>query len=147
MQSQNPNFGDIFFSFMIGYDKLERLMCEKSGLYSGQPRVLTTLMTGDGITLKELARRAKLGPSSLSVSIRNMEKAGLVRKEAAPDDHRTCLIYLTEKGRKHASLFCHFIHAYFSELHSSFETDMPASLEDILERLLNITDSHYEQIK
>lgn len=147
MQYPKHNFGDIFFSFMLEYDKLERLMCEKSGLYSGQPRVLTTLMSGDGITLKELAYRTKLGPSSLSVSVRNMEKSGLVRKEITPDDHRTCLIYLTEKGHGHATLFHQLIHTYFSELNSSFEADMPANLEGILERLLSITNSYYEQLK
>lgn len=147
MQPPKHDFGDIFFSFMLEYDKLERLICEKSGLYSGQPRVLTTLMAGDGITLKELASRTKLGPSSLSVSIRNMEKSGLVRKEISSDDHRTCLIYLTEKGYIHANLFHQIICAYFSELNSAFETDMPANFKDILERLLNITASYYEQLK
>ncbi len=147
MQSPEQNFEDIFFSFMIEYDKLERLMCEKSGLYSGQPRILTTLMSGDGITLKELASRTRLGPSSLSVSIRNMEKSGLVQKKNPPDDHRTCLIYLTERGHGHATLFRQIIRAYFSKLSSAFEADMPANFEDILERLLGITASYYEQLK
>lgn len=147
MMPPNQNLGEIFFSFILEYDKLERLICERSGLYSGQPRVLTTLRAGDGITLKELAYRTRLGPSSLSVSVRNMEKAGLVRKEASPDDHRTCLIYLTEKGHEHAYLFRQLIRAYFSELNSSFEADMPVNLENTLERLLDITGSYYEQLK
>ena len=141
------DFGDTFYSFIYEFYKLERLMCEQSGLYSGQSRILTTLMTEDGITLKELARRAKLGSSSLSVSIRNMEKSGLAQKKILPDDHRICLIYLTDKGRSHAYSFHQLIHTYFSELSSSFETNMPASLEEVLERFLNITDSYYEQLK
>lgn len=147
MQSSKHNFEDIFFSFMLEYGRLERLMCERSGLYSGQPRVLTTLMSGDGITLKELAYRTGLGPSSLSVSVRNMEKSGLLRKEVTPGDHRTCLIYLTEKGYGHAALFHQLIQTYFSELNSSFEADMPVNLENTLGRLLDITGSYYEQLK
>lgn len=147
MDSDRLSFGDSFFSFIYEFDKLERLISKKTNLYSGQPRILTILMTEDGITLKELANRTHLGMPSLSVSIKNMEKSGLVYKIPDPDDSRTSHIYLTEKGQSYGEAFHHLIHAYFLKLEEAFQSNSPDNLEDIIKQFLDTTTSYYNQIQ
>lgn len=147
MQTQKFEYGDTFFSFMNEFDKMERLICQKTSLYSGQPRILTVLMTEEGISLKKLAELTKLGMPSLSVSVRNLEKAHFVYKEAVPNDNRTSLIYLTAEGRRQAENFHKLIHGFFQELNDSFLKNHPDNLSEIIGMFLSTTLSYHQQLK
>lgn len=61
--------------------------------------VLLSLWQEDGLKLMELGRRAGLEPSTMTGLIDRMERAGLVRRVADPDDRRAQRIHLTEPGR------------------------------------------------
>lgn len=109
-------FGHHFYTFSHEFAKLERTLCRKAGLYSGQPRVLTMLKDNEGCTLSMLSELCGIGMPSLSVSVRNMEKSGLIRKGSTERDSRAQLLYLTDPGREKAELFHTFIDAFFKEL-------------------------------
>lgn len=147
MQTQKYEFGDIFFSFINEFDKMERLICQKTSLYSGQPRILTVLMTEEGISLKRLAELTKLGMPSLSVSVRNLEKSQFVYKESVPGDNRTSLIYLTPKGRQQAENFHKLIHGFFQKLDNSFRENTPDNLSDIIRMFLETTADYHLTLK
>lgn len=71
----------------------------KIGLHKGQPPILFMLWEKDGLTQKDIAEESKLKPSTVTVMLRRMEKAGLLRRETDPKDLRVSRVYLTEKGK------------------------------------------------
>lgn len=68
------------------------------GLYRGQPPILFVLWKEDGKTQKEIADELRLKPSTITVTLKRMEKAGLLERRSDPQDLRITRVYLTEKG-------------------------------------------------
>jgi DNA-binding MarR family transcriptional regulator len=73
---------------------------ENYGLYQGQSRILETIAEMNGSTQKELADTLSISPASLAVSVKRLQKAGVVEKTADQADLRNNRIYITEKGQK-----------------------------------------------
>ena len=73
---------------------------ENFGLYPGQTRILNTIAEMDGSTQKELAEQLNISPASMAVSIKRMQKTGIVEKAADAQDLRNNRIFITEKGRR-----------------------------------------------
>lgn len=73
---------------------------ENYGLHSGQPRILHTIAEMNGATQKAIANKLQSSPASLAVSIKRLQKAGLLEKVTDESDLRINQIYLTEKGKK-----------------------------------------------
>jgi DNA-binding MarR family transcriptional regulator len=71
---------------------------EHYGLYPGQSRILNTISEMGGSTQKEIADRLDISPASIAVSIKRMQKAGIVEKTADEHDLRNNRISITEKG-------------------------------------------------
>ncbi len=108
--------GGLFFSLTYEFARLERVMSKRMGLYSGQPRVLTTLKDNDGCTLSELSAHCGIGMPSLSVSVRNMAKTGLIRKDNSEKDSRAQHLFLTERGREKDWMFHEAIDQFYKEV-------------------------------
>lgn len=109
------DFGGLMFSLTHEYARLMRQVSVRAGLYTGQPRVLTMIKDNDGCTLKELSELCDIGTPSLSVSVRNMEKSGLLRRERGTDG-RNQKIFLTESGREKAVAFHLEIDRFYKEM-------------------------------
>ena len=73
---------------------------ENYGLYPGQSRILHTISELNGSTQKELADSLNISPASLAVSVKRLEKAGIVAKAADTSDLRSNRIFITEKGKQ-----------------------------------------------
>ena len=72
----------------------------KVGLYKGQPPVLFLLDRAEkGLTQAQLAEKLSVSPASITVSLRRMEKAGLVLRSPDHQDARRNLVTITEDGR------------------------------------------------
>lgn len=76
-----------------------------TGIYMGQPPILNFIYKNNNCTQKELADYLMVSPASVAVSIRRMQKSGLIEKVADKKDMRLNRIYLTNKGRE-ISEFC-----------------------------------------
>jgi DNA-binding MarR family transcriptional regulator len=61
--------------------------------------LLLPLFEEDGLRMGELARRARLAKQTMTTMVRLLEREGLVRREADPDDGRAIRILLTERSR------------------------------------------------
>lgn len=72
----------------------------KLGLYPGQPPILFMLWEQDGRTQTELCERLELKPATITVMLRRMEKAGLIKRKTDENDLRVSRVYLTEQGRQ-----------------------------------------------
>ena len=132
-------FGGVIFSFFYEYDRLMRRLSTKSGLYSGQPRVITVMQAHPGCTLSELAEMIGVGMPSLSVSVRNMRKSGLIRTDG--DKLKGRKLYLTEEGMKKAEAFDNI----FDEFLQGFVDDLGAENEDVIDgQLRNMVNVLHE---
>lgn len=124
------DFGCLVFAFSAEFSRLQRRMSEKVGLYAGQPRVLTMLRQCEGCALKELSRVCNIGMPSLSVSVRNMEKAGWVYREGSPRSPR---IYLTDAGREKADQFHALIDTFFADYLDSLTPEEAGQVNTLLD--------------
>ena len=73
---------------------------EKTGVYPGQPPLLLALYCRNGQSQKELAKKMRIKPATMTVMIKRMEKTGFVDHKQDEIDQRVSRIYITEKGIK-----------------------------------------------
>ena len=82
-------------SFMFGKYVCREL--EAIGMRSSYRHVMKPLMEQDGMTQLELVNLTQLKAPTISITLRNMEREGIVRRETH--------VYITEKGREmHAKI-------------------------------------------
>lgn len=71
---------------------------ERLGVHPGQMPVLFEVHRRGGLYQRELCRNLCLRPSTVTVTLRRMEKAGLIERRQDIRDQRLYRIYLTPKG-------------------------------------------------
>lgn len=86
----------------IAYRTFQRCLQKEiasSGIQNAHWSFLRTLFIEEGLTQRELARRARmLEPATASI-LKRMEADGLIKRERARSDRRRSHIYLTKRGR------------------------------------------------
>ncbi|MFX1574332.1 MAG: MarR family winged helix-turn-helix transcriptional regulator [Promethearchaeota archaeon] len=96
------NFTEIFqLIHMLNkqYKKLQRKVVKNEDLTPPQHSILMELWKSDGKQFKELASACCCSPSTITGIIDTMEKKDLVYRENNPDDRRSLLVKLTDKGK------------------------------------------------
>lgn len=80
---------------------LEQILAEKNidAFNGAQGRILYVLWSRDGISLRELADKTGLAPTTLTSMVDRMEKAGLVCRMPDKKDRRKTLLALTAKAK------------------------------------------------
>jgi DNA-binding MarR family transcriptional regulator len=68
-------------------------------LTSGVWYYLWALWEEDGINQRELSERVRIKEASTTVTLRTMERRGLIRRLRNDDDRRSVKIFLTDAGR------------------------------------------------
>ncbi len=81
----------------LKHHRMHKLL-EGLGLYRGQPHMLRSLWKQDGVTHSELAGVLNRSPSTITNTIKRMEKAGFVERRPDPTDERVSRVYLTDAG-------------------------------------------------
>jgi DNA-binding MarR family transcriptional regulator len=76
------------------------LLTRDFDVHPGQPPLLRHLAEKDGQSQKDLAALMQIAPATLTVMLKRMEKAGLVKRLADERDQRVIRVYLTEQGRE-----------------------------------------------
>lgn len=71
-------------------------------IHPGQMQFMGLLLAKDRCTQTELAKKLGISNASVGISVRRLEKAGLVKKSTDQSDLRATNIELTEKGRSFA---------------------------------------------
>lgn len=74
-------------------------LLDEIGMYHGQPPMLFILNKENGQSQKELADRLNVKPSTITVMLGRMEKAGLVERRQDDEDQRVSRVYITEEGK------------------------------------------------
>lgn len=76
-----------------------RKVCEENGVPMGYRSLLFHLAHHDGCSQRELAQKAGLQPSTVSITLDKMERDGYILREKSADDQRAIKLHLTEKGK------------------------------------------------
>ncbi|MFX1346519.1 MAG: MarR family winged helix-turn-helix transcriptional regulator [Promethearchaeota archaeon] len=100
---ENLNFTEIFQVINLlnkKYEKLQRRVVKNENLTPPQYSILMELWKSDGKQFKDLASACCCSPSTITGIIDTMEKNDLVYRENNPEDRRSLLVKLTEKGKK-----------------------------------------------
>lgn len=72
------------------------------GIHPGQLPMIRLLSFEDGLTQREIARRLNIRPPTVTVTIRRLERSGLLCRRSDERDRRASRISLTELGREKA---------------------------------------------
>ncbi|MHA1992024.1 MAG: MarR family winged helix-turn-helix transcriptional regulator [Candidatus Hodarchaeales archaeon] len=97
------DFSEIFQLINIlnkKYEKLQRQIVKKDNLTPPQYSILNQLWDSDGKQFKELASACCCSPSTITGIIDTMEKNQLVYRDSNPEDRRSLLVKLTDKGKQ-----------------------------------------------
>jgi MarR family transcriptional regulator, 2-MHQ and catechol-resistance regulon repressor len=69
---------------------------------------LEALLHKGPLTITEIQHKVLLASGSMTAAVDRLEKKGLIKRGAAPDDRRAKVLHLTEEGRRIvAKVFCH----------------------------------------
>lgn len=79
--------------------KIEYKTIKQSGLTTAQFGVLEALYNKGDLRICELIEKILTTSGNITVVIKNLEKDELVKKKPDPEDKRSCIISLTEKGK------------------------------------------------
>lgn len=132
------DFGGLVFNTTYDFARLERNFCKIAGLYQGQPRILTILSENEGVTLSELSPLCSIGMPSLSVSIRNLQKSGLVYKDGSGKNQK---LFLTEVGKERALAF----HEQIDTFYKDFLASLGEEASEQLNASLTLFDQYLKQ--
>lgn len=138
------DFGGLVFGVTYDFSRLERNFCKVAGIYQGQPRILTILKENEGVTLSELSPLCNIGMPSLSVSLRNLQKSGLIRKEGAGKNQK---IFLTDTGRARALLFHQQIDGFYEEFLRELGPEASQQLNDSLKQFDDYLKKYNQQFE
>jgi DNA-binding MarR family transcriptional regulator len=82
--------------FLADQDRRRALRAELD-LGPGKAELLISLARAP-MTLREIAQAVEVDPSAATVAVDRLERRGIVRRGAHPDDNRRKLVHLTEAG-------------------------------------------------
>lgn len=116
------------------YSRIQSQLAEV-GLYRGQPPILMLLYKNDGMSQKEMARALNLSPATMTVTLKRMEKAGLVLREMDEHDQRILRVHLSEKGREMCETGESHIGVVTAELLEGFTLEEQQQLNEYLGRI------------
>lgn len=105
------------------------------GLQRGRFPMLNVVMHHEGCTQCEIAELLHISPASVAVSLRRMERDGLVRRMADEGDQRCKRIYLTEKAREIAAVCQEKFEALDAKMFSGLSAQELETLSKIQNRL------------
>lgn len=77
-----------------------RIEAENLGIKNAYRALLSTLYIKDGGTQLSLAEKTGMKAPTISITLRKMEKEGLVKRIVDENDLRKTHVYLTEKGKQ-----------------------------------------------
>ncbi len=105
------------------------------GLFRGQPPILGLLHKHDGMSQKEMARALNLSPATMTVTLKRMEKAGLIVREMDEHDQRILRVHLSAQGKQMCQKGEKQVNQVTSELLEGFTEEEQERLKEYLRRI------------
>ena len=92
--------------------------------------------------VQEMAEALKLSTPTVSISVRQLEKSGLIARKPHPKDGRAVQLFLTSKGEGIHQRVRSFHHQKFEKLLSGLNPEERELLVSLLERALNAAETN-----
>ncbi len=103
MPDKTPHLADFMcfaiYSTNLAYSRVYKPVLDQLGLTYPQYITIIALWEKDGQTVKSLAEKLFLEPSTMTPMLKRLEGMGYVRRERDSVDERNVHIFLTEAGR------------------------------------------------
>lgn len=132
--------------YKILVNKMNKLECYKryvihhslktSSVYFGQPPVLDYLSEHGASTQKELSDALSVSAASIAVSIKRMQKSGIVEKVNDEIDLRCNRITLTEKGKDQLKIIHDCFDSIDAKMFKGFSEEELCLLESYFDRII-----------
>ena len=116
------------------YGRMQAQLAEV-GIYRGQPPIMGLLYQHDGMSQKEMASALNLSPATMTVTLKRMEKAGLVRREMDEHDQRILRVHLSEQGKQMWLKSADQIRCVTEELLEGFTPEEERQMREYLYRI------------
>jgi DNA-binding MarR family transcriptional regulator len=107
------------------------------GLYIGQPALLLALKQLGVCSQTDLAEALNVTTPSIAVSVKRLEKNGMITKTVNEKDNRYNQIELTEEGRKAAKVCEEIFDTINSRMFDGFSKEELQQLNAFLDRMRN----------
>ncbi|WP_083915098.1 MarR family winged helix-turn-helix transcriptional regulator [Ilumatobacter nonamiensis] len=122
--------------YLVGHDQ---------PLEPGQMDALDLLEREDR-TMKQLAERMRIDPSSATRAVHRLVTDGLAVRAPAPDDGRVVMVQISEQGRtRHAEVAARRAHA-MSLILGEFTAEERSDLADLLDRFVQSLDATVDRL-
>lgn len=129
---QLTQLGHFFHRF---YHK-NRKIFKKETIPQSQGILLKILLKKDGLSNKGIVKLMDIRPSSVGELVGKLEKRGYVRRKIDPNDKRSSLIFLTDKGKSAEKSF-NVQNRMMNSLFHGITKEEQKQLSIILERVIN----------
>lgn len=120
--------------------RLERINFNRAvaeeGLFAGQHKIIMFLKFQGSATIGEIAKETGTKPSTISVSVKRMEKSGFVKRRQSKADGRITEILLTAKGQAVPENIHHKMEAEEKMLTNGLTEDEINILSDLLDKII-----------
>lgn len=117
----------------------------KNGLFNvGQPVILSILSQQEDGTIesqKELAKRLRVSPATVTVSLKSMERDGYVKKLSNSEDLRCKPIAITKKGMEAAKLIDRVFETLDHGMYRGFDPEELNKISDFYRRMIDNLDA------
>jgi DNA-binding MarR family transcriptional regulator len=105
------------------------------GVTANQFVLLALLAEQDGVTQRELVRRAASDPNTVGAMLSNLEGKGLVARQRHPTDGRARCVTLTAQGRQMYKRLWSQSETFRSRLTAALRPGEPETLLGLLDRI------------
>ncbi|NEA35647.1 MarR family winged helix-turn-helix transcriptional regulator [Streptomyces sp. SID13031] len=109
--------------------------------------VLTAVAAEGPLRPREVGKRVGMAPSSVTRHVQALEDAGQLSVEPDPEDHRTCLLEVTEAGRGELATLRAVGGAVLGEVVADWSQKDISTLSSLLQRLLVDWEERGEQAR
>ncbi len=117
------------------YGKVISDRLEKNGLRASYKRVLEPLVQHENLTQLELVKITSLKAPTISITLRNMEREGIVTRVKNTHDRRETHVAVTERGRRMYSKLVRAIEKVESDMLCDVSEEEKNALCSILEKI------------
>ena len=107
------------------------------GLQRGRFPMLQVLLHNEGCTQIEVAEQLRISPASVAVTLRRMERDGLVQRREDTQDQRCKRIYATEKAKEIAARSRDFFDSLDEKMFEGLSDEEMETLSRLLDRLFD----------
>lgn len=135
---------------MIEMNQLHRKVLEnnlkKTGIHRAQHRLLMTLSSHCSVSQVELARYLGVTAATIAVSLKSLEREGLICRRVKQEDNRVNFIEITEKGKRIVDESREFFDHVDERMYLGFSEEERRQLSDFLDRISDNMQKMAKQI-